>query len=155
MTEVSSGKPPARARLGPLVAALLGCTALLVLLSSGTWDARVPTLRSYRFAALGRSHRWAGGSGSSEPAGAAASAALPTCELDVEQGPIAESCHLLTDVCVDQVSHGGWQRAGRRQGDAWTVSRVQPPPGGCPCDTACLQPSSLVTEFSRAGSPGL
>lgn len=137
MTEVSSGKPPARARLGPLVAALLGCTALLVLLSSGTWDARVPTLRSYRFAALGRSHRWAGSRSSSEPAGAAALAALPTCELDVEQGPIAESCHLLTDVCVDQqmaVLYG---------------QEYHPPPGAtrAPVELPLLEPSHRHSHY--------
>ena len=148
MTEASNSKPPARARLGTLVAALLGCTALL-LLGSGTWDARVPTLRSYRFAALGRGQHWAGGSGSGERAGAAASAPLPTCELDVEQGPIAESCHLLTDVCVDQVSHGGWQRAGRCQGDAWTVSRMQTPPGGCPCKTGMPATKQPRNRFSQ------
>ncbi|KAI7844598.1 hypothetical protein COHA_001838 [Chlorella ohadii] len=100
MTEASANKPPTRGRLSPMATALLGCTALLVLLGSGAWEFRMPKLRSYRFTGLGRGHRWAGGDGA-EPAAVAAAAAT-ACELDVEQGPIAEACHLLNDVCVDQ-----------------------------------------------------
>lgn len=40
------------------------------------------------------------------PAGAGGSAVPrppPTCDLDVSTGPLAQSCRLVTDVCVDQV----------------------------------------------------
>ncbi|PRW58044.1 hypothetical protein C2E21_3663 [Chlorella sorokiniana] len=137
MTEASAAKPPARGRLGAVFAALLGCTALLALLGSGAWEARefkMPTLRAYRFAALGRGHRWAGG-GSSEPA--ATASPPPVCELDVEQGPIAESCHLVTDVCVDQqmaVLYG---------------SEYHPPPGAtrAPAELPLLEPSHRHSHY--------
>lgn len=132
MTEASANKPPTRGRLSPMATALLGCTALLVLLGSGAWEFRMPKLRSYRFTGLGRGHRWAGGDGA-EPAAVAAAAAT-ACELDVEQGPIAEACHLLNDVCVDQVrsSWGRWEGGGGRSGDAWTARQqtdASPPAG--------------------------
>lgn len=106
MTEVGASKQPARARLGATVTALAVLT-LLLLLASGAWDSvRVPSMRAYRFAGLGhgagRRHRWASGGGS-EAQGAAGAAVPATCDLDVEHGPIAESCELFTDVCVDQV----------------------------------------------------
>lgn len=37
------------------------------------------------------------------PAGGGAPLLPPTCDLDVSTGPLAQSCRLVTDVCVDQV----------------------------------------------------
>ncbi|PRW57966.1 hypothetical protein C2E21_3662 [Chlorella sorokiniana] len=65
-----------------------------------------------------------------EPAAAAASAPA-VCNLDVQQGPITEACHLVTDVCVDQqlaILHG---------------QEYQRPPGAAqaPAELPLLQPS--------------
>lgn len=121
MTVAGSGKPTPRGRLG-LVLAVLGLSAALALLASAPRGVRPPTLSFTRIAqGLGccrgaggpagwpRPFGWVGGGGGGSeeaafPAGPAA------CELDVQQGPIAEACHLVPDVCVDQV---GWR--GSRQ----------------------------------------
>lgn len=105
--------PPRRSRLGARFAELLGCTVLLFLLCWSTWDVQVPSLCSRSFAARAgsggsgggwRRHRWVLVDGT-EPAAAASPPAA--CHLVVEQGPIADVCHLISDVCVDQVGWGG------------------------------------------------
>jgi hypothetical protein len=52
------------------------------------------------------------GAGSSDPragdrsqSGGSRYAVVEECELDVDAGPLAESCHMLENVCVDQVIH--------------------------------------------------
>ena len=139
--------PPRRSRLGAKMAELLGCTALLFLLCWSTWDVQVPSLCSRSSAARAggggwRRHRWVLVDGT-EPAAATASPPA-TCRLDVDQGPIAEVCHLISDVCMDQVGRGcaRWELGGlchwTRAGSPWAAQAAHP---------HCSDQDSALTAF--------
>lgn len=86
------------------VATALACGALLALLA--TQQSRAPWLShgiGNERSGWSASRRWAFGAGGN--AGAA-----QHCDLDVLEGPLADTCALITDVCIDQVGWLGWQR---------------------------------------------
>lgn len=109
MTQKGAGDlaPPRR------LTGLLLAVPLILLLGFSTSDLSVVTL-ARRLAAGGatlRPHSWVLAhrrAAATEPAAAPAA-----CRLDVGQGPFAKACHLLKDICVDQVGSGSgpWERA--------------------------------------------
>lgn len=123
------------------LAIALACGALLLLLCST--QSRPPSLPARLslggFEAIGDASSSGGGPSSSLASllglGAGGSGGAQECDLDVTQGPLAKTCTLIRDVCIDQVGRrGGWQGGSpaTAAGRMAAAGAPSPPAARCP-----------------------
>lgn len=138
------GPKPVCALWGAVLVVLLAAAWLLLLVSGGQpirrfrSDGQPAATGLVRRGPRANQHR---------AAGAPPATPLPTCELQLDQGPLATNCTVLRDVCVDQVGAWPWWRVRlplrhcrRLQGALCRPHTVRCSPACC----AAPQPGSLL-----------